>query len=153
MENKTNSKEDSINDVINGYTRYWFYFLISILLSGVLAAMFLRYANPIYSSSSTIIIKDEKSGGGAAELAALTDLSFFSNFSSSKIDSELTILESKTLIAAAVESLGLNVSYFNQGTFKTTELYEYKPFDVKFSNVSQTLVVPQLEIIVQKNQH
>lgn len=152
MENKTNTKEDSINDIINGYTRYWFYFLISILLSGVLAAMFLRYANPIYSSSSTIIIKDEKSGGGAAELAALTDLSFFSNFSSSKIDSELTILESKTLIAAAVESLGLNVSYFNQGTFKTTELYQYKPFVVKFSNVSQTQVVPQLEIKIQKNQ-
>lgn len=152
MENKTNTKEDSINDIINGYTRYWFYFLISILLSGVLAAMFLRYANPIYSSSSTIIIKDEKSGGGAAELAALTDLSFFSNFSSSKIDSELTILESKTLIAAAVESLGLNVSYFNQGTFKTTELYQYKPFVVKFSNVSQTQVVPQLEIKLQKNQ-
>ena len=121
-------------------------------MSGVLAAMFLRYANPIYSSSSTIIIKDEKSGGGAAELAALTDLSFFSNFSSSKIDSELTILESKTLIAAAVESLGLNVSYFNQGTFKTTELYQYKPFVVKFSNVSQTQVVPQLEIKIQKNQ-
>ena len=152
MENKTNTKEDSINDIISGYTRYWFYFLISILLSGVLAAMFLRYANPIYSSSSTIIIKDEKSGGGAAELAALTDLSFFSNFSSSKIDSELTILESKTLIAAAVESLGLNVSYFNQGTFKTTELYQYKPFVVKFSNVSQTQVVPQLEIKIQKNQ-
>lgn len=152
MENKTNTKEDSINDIINGYTRYWFYFLISILLSGVLAAMFLRYANPIYSSSSTIIIKDEKSGGGAAELAALTDLSFFSNFSSSKIDSELTILESKTLIAAAVESLGLNVSYFNQGTFKTTELYQYKPFVVKFSNVSKTQVVPQLEIKLQKNQ-
>ena len=152
MENKTNTKEDSINDIISGYTRYWFYFLISILLSGVLAAMFLRYANPIYSSSSTIIIKDEKSGGGAAELAALTDLSFFSNFSSSKIDSELTILESKTLIAAAVESLGLNVSYFNQGTFKTTELYQYKPFVVKFSNVSKTQVVPQLEIKIQKNQ-
>ena len=152
MENKTNTKEDSINDIISGYTRYWFYFLISILLSGVLAAMFLRYANPIYSSSSTIIIKDEKSGGGAAELAALTDLSFFSNFSSSKIGSELTILESKTLIAAAVESLGLNVSYFNQGTFKTTELYQYKPFVVKFSNVSQTQVVPQLEIKIQKNQ-
>ena len=152
MENKTNTKEDSINDIINGYTRYWFYFLISILLSGVLAAMFLRYANPIYSSSSTIIIKDEKSGGGAAELAALTDLSFFSNFSSSKIDSKLTILESKTLIAAAVESLGLNVSYFNQGTFKTTELYQYKPFVVKFSNVSKTQVVPQLEIKLQKNQ-
>ena len=152
MENKTNTKEDSINDIISGYTRYWFYFLISILLSGVLAAMFLRYANPIYSSSSTIIIKDEKSGGGAAELAALTDLSFFSNFSSSKIDSELTILESKTLIAAAVESLGLNVSYFNQGTFKTTELYQYKPFVVKFSNVSKTQVVPQLEIKLQKNQ-
>ena len=152
MENKTNTKEDSINDIISGYTRYWFYFLISILLSGVLAAMFLRYANPIYSSSSTIIIKDEKSGGGAAELAALTDLSFFSNFSSSKIGSELTILESKTLIAAAVESLGLNVSYFNQGTFKTTELYQYKPFVVKFSNVSKTQVVPQLEIKIQKNQ-
>ena len=81
MENKTNTKEDSINDIINGYTRYWFYFLLSILLSGVLAAIFLRYASPIYSTSSTIIIKDEKSGGGAAELAALTDLSFFSNFS------------------------------------------------------------------------
>ena len=136
--NKLNSKEDSISDVVYGYTKYWFYFFLSVLAFIISASIFLRYANPIYSVSSTIIIKDEKSGGGAAELAALTDLSFFSNFSSSKIDSELTILESKTLIAKTVENLGLNVRYFNQGTFKTTELYEYKPFIIKFQDVSQT---------------
>ncbi|MDB4175834.1 polysaccharide biosynthesis tyrosine autokinase [Flavobacteriaceae bacterium] len=150
--NKLNSKEDSISDVVYGYTKYWFYFFLSVLAFIISASIFLRYANPIYSVSSTIIIKDEKSGGGAAELAALTDLSFFSNFSSSKIDSELTILESKTLIAKTVENLGLNVRYFNQGTFKTTELYEYKPFIIKFQDVSQTQLVPQLEIILQKNQ-
>ena len=150
--NKLNNKEDSISDVVYGYTKYWFYFFLSVLAFIISASIFLRYANPIYSVSSTIIIKDEKSGGGAAELAALTDLSFFSNFSSSKIDSELTILESKTLIAKTVENLGLNVRYFNQGTFKTTELYEYKPFIIKFQDVSQTQLVPQLEIILQKNQ-
>ncbi|MDB4280315.1 hypothetical protein N9863_01710, partial [Flavobacteriaceae bacterium] len=150
--NKLNSKEDSISDVVYGYTKYWFYFFLSVLAFIISASIFLRYANPIYSVSSTIIIKDEKSGGGAAELAALTDLSFFSNISSSKIDSELTILESKTLIAKTVENLGLNVRYFNQGTFKTTELYEYKPFIIKFQDVSQTQLVPQLEIILQKNQ-
>ena len=150
--NKLNNKEDSISDVVYGYTKYWFYFFLSVLAFIISASIFLRYANPIYSVSSTIIIKDEKSGGGAAELAALTDLSFFSNFSSSKIDSELTILESKTLIAKTVENLGLNVRYFNQGTFKTTELYDYKPFIIKFQDVSQTQLVPQLEIILQKNQ-
>ena len=150
--NKLNSKEDSISDVVYGYTKYWFYFFLSVLAFIISASIFLRYANPIYSVSSTIIIKDEKSGGGAAELAALTDLSFFSNFSSSKIDSELTILESKTLIAKTVENLGLNVRYFNQGTFKTTELYEYKPFIIKFQDVSQTQLVPAIEVVLHSKE-
>jgi tyrosine-protein kinase Etk/Wzc len=130
--NPSEIKEQSLREILEQYTRYWYLFVLGVLTTLVLAFVYLRYATSYYETKSTIIIKDEKRGGGAAELAAFADLSFFSNLYSDKIESELVILSSKTLITETVKELNLNVSYFIKGAIKTTELYDYIPFKVNY---------------------
>ncbi|RMA58963.1 GumC family protein [Ulvibacter antarcticus] len=146
-------KEQSIKELLKQYVRYWYLFLFGILIALTGAYIYLRYATKTYATSSTIIIKDEKKGGGAAELAAFSDLSLFSNAFSDNIANELVILRSKSLIGKTVESLNLNVQYFYEGSIKTSELYVYKPFKVNYLSVSDKtqLTIPQLVIIMHSD--
>ncbi|GEQ87193.1 tyrosine protein kinase [Patiriisocius marinistellae] len=145
-------KETSIKDLISQYTRYWYFFILAVIIALSCAFLYLRYAERIYQTTSTIIIKDEKKGGGA-ELAAFSELSYFQNAFSSNISSELVLLKSKSLIAKAVKELDLNVRYFYSGNIKTSELYGYKPIKVNYLTVSDTLqsALPILFITPQSN--
>ena len=146
-------KEQSLKEVLEQYTRYWYLFALGILLALVGAFIYLRYATRYYETSSTIIIKDEKKGGGAAELAAFSDLSFFANAFSDKIESELVILNSKSLIAKTIKALSLNVHYYYAGAIKTSELYDFVPLKVSFLDIDDLSenTIPQLKINIISN--
>lgn len=126
-------KEQSLRDIVDQYTRYWYLFALGVVLAIVGAFIYLRYSTTYYMSTATVIIKDEKSGGGAAELAAFSDLgNFLNRYGSSKIENELAVFRSKRIIREALETLDLNITYEGVGTFLDGELYVYKPFVVQY---------------------
>jgi tyrosine-protein kinase Etk/Wzc len=132
-------KEHSLREIVDQYTRYWFLFVVGVVIAIVGAFIYLRYTTSYYLSSATVIIKDEKSGGGAVELAAFSELGFFNRFGNNKIENELAIFKSKRIIREAVETLNLHITYENVGTIKTSELYEYKPFVVQYLSFSDSI--------------
>jgi capsular exopolysaccharide synthesis family protein len=141
-------KEQSLREILDQYTRFWFLFILGVIIAVIGAFIYLRYTTSFYMSSATVIIKDEKSGGGATELAAFSDLGGFLNrYGNSKIENELAVFRSKRIIRNAVEALNLNITYENLGTIKTSELYTYKPFVVQylsFNDSTQRKSAPQL---------
>ncbi|MEM7084664.1 MAG: polysaccharide biosynthesis tyrosine autokinase [Bacteroidota bacterium] len=144
--------EQSLREIVDQYTRFWFLFILGVILAVVGAFVYLRYTTSFYMSSATVIIKDEKSGGGATELAAFSDLGGFLNrYGSNKIENELAVFRSKRIIRNAVEALNLNITYENLGTIKTSELYSYKPFIVQylsFNDSTQRKNAPRLNFEV-----
>lgn len=141
-------KEQSLREIVDQYTRFWFLFILGVIFAVVGAFIYLRYTTSYYMSSATVIIKDETSGGGATELAAFSDMGGFLNrYGGSKIENELAVFRSKRIIRNAVEALNLNITYENLGTIKTSELYSYKPFVVQylsFNDSTQRKAAPQL---------
>ena len=141
-------KEQSLREILDQYTRFWFLFILGVIIAVIGAFIYLRYTTSFYMSSATVIIKDEKSGGGATELAAFSDLGGFLNrYGNSKIENELAVFRSKRIIRNAVEALNLNITYENLGTIKTSELYTYKPFVVQylsFNDSTRRKSAPQL---------
>ena len=139
FKNSTDIKEKSFRELIEGYTRYWFWFVLGVIIAVVSAYIYLRYTTRFYESVATIIIKDDK-GNNDSELSAFSDYGgFFSKLNSSKIENELAIFNSQRIIREAVKELDLNVTYESLGTFKTSELYTYKPLTVQFLNISDSL--------------
>src|SRR5690606_10513741 len=64
---------------------------------------------------------------------------FLSRFKSNEIENELAIFNSKRIISRAVEELRLNIKYEIPGNIKTTEIYEYRPFEVQYQSFVDTL--------------
>ncbi len=135
----TQVHEASLREIVDQYTRYWYFFALGVVIALIGAFIYLRYTTASYLSKATVIIKDEKSGG-AVELAAFSDLGGLLNrYSGNKIENELAIFKSKRIIREVVENLDLNISYESIGTIKTTELYEYKPFIVQYLSFNDSL--------------
>lgn len=115
------SESFNLNAIIQKYLRYWYWFLLVLFLSFLCAFIYLRYATPIYSVSSTVLIKDDKKAPGVGDNPALQELDIFQ--SGKSIDNEIEILKGKTLMQRVVKELSLETSYFTEGRVKTVELY------------------------------
>lgn len=126
------SDELSLREVIEQYTRYWYLFVLGVIITLAIAFIYLRYAPVLYESKATIIVKDEKSRS-PFEMAAFSQFGgFLSRFASSQIANELAIFNSKRITSETVKELKLNIKYEIAGTIKATELYTYRPFEVQF---------------------
>lgn len=149
---KRETKELSLREIIEQYTRYWYLFVIGVIVALALAFIYLRYTTALYQTRATIIIKDEKSASSPMEMAAFSQFgSFLSRFNTSKIDNELAIFNSKRIISKTIKELGLNIKYESVGAIKASEIYSYIPFNVQyqsFTEIGRSINVPKLYIEV-----
>ncbi|MCX2679158.1 polysaccharide biosynthesis tyrosine autokinase [Galbibacter sp. EGI 63066] len=123
------SSKINVKELIRPYVKNWYWFVISLLLFGLLAYAYLRYSKPVFMAQSTIMIaEEEKVSPEASILEGLSPESF----NSKKVDGEIQVLRSRELMQQVVEELGLNVQYFATGRINDSEIYSNPPFKVNY---------------------
>lgn len=125
-----------------GYIKYWYLFLISLIVALLIARYYNWYATPIYRSSCRIILEDQNAGGEDI-LKELNDYKRNRN-----IENEIQILKSVSLISKAVKQLDLEETYILQGKIKSTELYTKCPFSIKSDTLYELAYFSELDIKV-----
>ncbi|AVI51809.1 tyrosine protein kinase [Pukyongia salina] len=129
----SSQSDQTVQDIIKPYIRYWYLFLLGLIITMAGAFVYLRYATPIYSVKAKVIIKDESNSSGFLEFSAIPEIgNYMSRYGNSKIDDEIAIFTSKRLITNVVKKLDLNTVYRAVGNVKTSELYGTLPFTVQF---------------------
>lgn len=109
--------------------KYWYFFLITISVSLLVAYLFNTYALPVYEVSTTVLIEDADGSISSKRLIGL-DLSG----GQQNLENEMAILRSYKLASRAIQKLDFEVSYFKEQNLITTEIYkEDYPFIVEFS--------------------
>ncbi|MFL1895401.1 GumC family protein [Aquimarina sp. 2-A2] len=115
------SVDFNFREQIMHYLKRWYWFALGLLICLTLAYTYIRYTIPKYNVSASIMISQDDSMG-ESELAAFQDLGLLEN-KSNKIENEIQIIKSRTLITNVVKRLKLNVQYFSQGRVLETENY------------------------------
>lgn len=117
FENKAHLQDDDnfesnldLRELIEKYLSYWKWFLIAIILSLLIAFLYLNFERPTYEATATIKIKNEQ-GGDKSTLSAFQDLGIITA-SNEDVEDEMEILLSRDLIAEAIKSLKLNIQFF-----------------------------------------
>lgn len=130
FENKTPEVRDlDIREQVSKYVRHWPWFILSIILTLSIATLYLRYANPIFSTNATILIKDD-ANRNLSEMAAFQDIGVAGGLNASSFENEIQVLKSNSLTKRVVKNLDLNVNYYSEGSLRTTELFGNIPFKV-----------------------
>ena len=138
----------NIRDEVEKYLIHWKWFLLFVVISLTGAYLYLRYATPQYSASTSILIKDNNKSGISAELAAFEDLGIVGGGSSNNTDNEIEILKSRKIIGSVVDSLNFDVSYYIEGRLKQVEVYKKTPIIFTFIKKDSGLFFKDTLIVI-----
>ena len=135
-------KEETVNvrEILGRYLRYWKLFLFFLLLSFALAAVYLRFSIPIYSSTATILVNEEEGGINASELSVFEDMGLMGG--SVNLENEIEVLKSRTLLAEVAKNLSLQKELYVIGSksgMQRGEVLEKLPVEVVFQAADSLL--------------
>ena len=109
FKNKVQDDSLDLREQFDKYSKYWIWFVFSIIISIVFAYLYLRYTIPQYQASATILVKDEKKGNLESELSAFADLGLMKSVKNN-VDNEIEIIKSRSIGKEAVKKLNFKLN-------------------------------------------
>ncbi|HVV54369.1 MAG TPA: polysaccharide biosynthesis tyrosine autokinase [Mucilaginibacter sp.] len=104
----------------------WYWIAASVIICLLVSYIYLWYTPKTYATSSTLKIEEKKS-----EFSDLVGVISNNDRGPSKIQSEIFVLQSRTLILSAIKDLDYRVSFFISGRVRTTEVYPQKLLNIQ----------------------
>ncbi|MBD2700663.1 polysaccharide biosynthesis tyrosine autokinase [Spirosoma sp. BT702] len=115
----------AILDYLYKFLRYWYWIVLSLIISFGIAYVYLKKFTPVYQVSATLLIKDEKKMN--SDVIEKLDM----NIRNKLVENEIEVLKSRALIGRVVDKLNLVVSYWKEGKFRNSELHTESPIVIK----------------------
>ena len=140
-------EEINLYEILFKYLAYWPWFIVGVIVCMCGAYMYLRYSEPVYSTSAKILIKEQdgyrsKSSTPMSDVMELATINLTSLF-----DNEVEILKSKTLIKKAVTDLGLYVTHCQRRKFGyDIQYYKNSPVEVYMTPEDANKLRGQVEV-------
>lgn len=106
------------------YLKKWPWVLLSMALFYTAARIYLRYTQPVYLSKTSLMLPQSKTTNTA--LSDLKNLGMGVS-DNNELQGETVIITSKPILSQVVRNLGLNISYYSQGSIKESEIYGNSP--------------------------
>jgi succinoglycan biosynthesis transport protein ExoP len=138
MESRTTSPTNEIKKTLDLYISKWKLISFFVILALVMSYAYLRYTNYQYEASATIKIKDEKQSQKLPSLSEITGAGLFSE-GTGKINDEIEVMTSRTIITTIIKNLKLNIRYYEQGKIKEQEIYDNPPIKLNFFAVDSII--------------
>lgn len=119
-------------DLLRLVCRYWYCFVITVVVCLVIAWVSLKRTNPIYTRTASVLIKDKSSGGRVGGEAQVFQEVKFLGGSSASVQNEMLIFKTERLSREVVNRLGLDMQYLEYLGFRMEDLYGKSPVTVDF---------------------
>ena len=133
-------EEFNLGLLIFSAQRSFLWVILFFIVSIAAAFFYLRHTQPVFSASTTLMRTVTKQ----TQLLGVEDMLSEDN---AEIDIEIQLLQSKFLLAAALDSLPLRVNCYSKGKISNSEFYRNSPFTVSFDNYTEELEEVEFELI------
>ena len=140
MEKNNNNINNSINntEVINlrelltRYVQKWYWFVLAVIIAFIVATIYLRKTDNKYQVQTVILLRNEDNSSQISQLAMM--VSFGLMGSSRVVDDEIQVINSNKIINQVIDTLGIEVEYFEKTGLKFVEKYHTLPFKLNLVN-------------------
>ena len=105
------------------YLRGWPIIISAMVLAFLVASKYLNYVTPMYESTAKLRLADMNDGVPNSNL--FKDLDVFAT--TQKINAEIELLKSNTLLTKALAKAPFEVQIFRSGSVRKTELFNDSP--------------------------
>lgn len=131
------------------YLRGWPILLGAMVVGFMLASKYLNYVTPMFESTAKLRLADLNEGVPNSNL--FKDLDVFA--STQKINTEIELLKSHSLISKALTKVSFEVQIFRSGSVMNTELFKDSPILISPLDWPETMKDRSFQLMVEKNQH
>ncbi len=121
-ETETNSIQ--ILELIGRFIKYWYWFVLCIILALGAAFVYLRYSTPVYNIASSVKLKDVRSARNTAPYT-MEEISMIGAVDN--VNDETEVMKSRNIVRSTINRLNLHTSYIAEGRIKDTDLYTGSP--------------------------
>ncbi|RFC55044.1 GumC family protein [Brumimicrobium aurantiacum] len=125
---------DTLN-FLRPYLRGWPIIIGAMIIAFLVASKYLNYVTPMYESTAKLRLADMNEGVPNSNL--FSDLDVFAT--TQKINAEIELLKSHTLISKALEKVPFDVQMYREGNLRKTELFDDKPILISPINWPENL--------------
>jgi tyrosine-protein kinase Etk/Wzc len=128
IQHKLPSQEIDYFKIIKIFLSRWYWVAGSVALCLIVANLYLWYTPKIYATSGTMKFEEKRS-----EMSDLVSVVGSADRGPSKVQTEITVLQSGPLLLSAIKRLDYRISFYIVGRVlnRTNELYPQKPIDVE----------------------
>ncbi len=140
MEKNNNNINNSINntEVINlrelltRYVQKWYWFVLAVIIAFIVATIYLRKTDNKYQVQTVILLRNEDNSSQISQLAMMESFGLMG--SSRVVDDEIQVINSNKIINQVIDTLGIEVEYFEKTGLKFVEKYHTLPFKLNLVN-------------------
>ena len=140
MEKNNNNINNSINntEVINlrelltRYVQKWYWFVLAVIIAFIVATIYLRKTDNKYQVQTVILLRNEDNSSQISQLAMMESFGLMG--SSRVVDDEIQVINSNKIINQVIDTLGIEVEYFEKTGLKYVEKYHTLPFKLNLVN-------------------
>ncbi len=150
---KENNEVAEIKKIVFKILNNWYWFVISVFVTGVLAFAFNRYTVPVYEINTTMLF--EASYGSTSPLVSRSGEvgDVFQGLgqvgSMKNISNQMAFFNSTSVVAKTLDELDFEVSYHNVGRVRTQEAYNSVPFRVIWDKDHPQLIDLDFNLTIQ----
>lgn len=149
---KPNNDSIDLKEIFFSILNQWKLVMLCVVISLIIAVLYLRVTPPIYSTNALVQVEDGKSAASAALLGQLKELSG-SVGAKSPADAEIEILKSRLIVGQVIRNLNLNIlvkddkdSFFNQLVSDDQLDVFYKPNTVTVQKNHSLFQIKQFDV-------
>lgn len=122
---KKKSEDFNLKEILTPYLEKWYYFLISLVIFGILGFLYIKKSSPVYQVQANLLISQEDNGG----IAALANFdSMFGN--AGDVDDEIFVITSHAINKKVAQDLGLNYRHYVKDGLRNVMTYKGFPVEV-----------------------
>ncbi len=119
-----------IKEYLYKIASYWRLFTVVIVIALIIAKIVNTTSQKIYDLKTLITVKDEQN----PLFSSSTNIAFNWGGPSDKVETIITILQSRTHNEKVVKQLNFNLDYFVDGTFRMVDIYGRSPFLIEIDS-------------------
>jgi tyrosine-protein kinase Etk/Wzc len=107
----------------------WYYFLLAIIVAGVIAKLYTRSTFPTYLTSTTILLEEQQAAPAMDILEG-----FAVRPGAQNMENQMLILSSRSLVSQAINELPFEIDMYKKGLFNQVSFYPMNPLRVDQEN-------------------
>ena len=131
--NQYGNNDDTINirELFQKCLRKWHWFVLATIIAFFAAFIYIKSSEMKYQVQTVILLRNDNSSLGISQMSMIESFGF--NGISKEVEDEIQVISSKNIIRQVIDSLEIQVDYFEKNGLKYVKKYKNEPFKVNLS--------------------